>query len=90
MAGFISRMSYVADETTDGTAGHQSTHAHGLARSTGGGITPSAVMVVPKAAANDSDNGGAAVSVVSFDSTNVVVKSTGTSVKFDILAVSEM
>lgn len=84
-------VSVVTGQTTSATAGTRSTHAHGLkshksAASAQEALTPTWVQVVEKAADDNTNNGAAAVSVVSFDATNVVVKSTGTSVAFDLIA----
>ena len=70
----------VISGTTSGTAGTRSNHAHGL------NYIPTLAIVVP-VGADDNSNNAAVVSLVSIDATNIVVKSSGTSIAFKVYVI---
>ncbi|MEK6650401.1 MAG: hypothetical protein AABY75_05455 [Bacteroidota bacterium] len=67
--------------TTSVTAGTRSNHAHGL----GTAITKYRVLPVALAKGDNDTNDSAEVTVVKTDATNIVVKSSGTSVPFNLI-----
>lgn len=74
----------VEDQTSHGTGGTRSEHAHGLTDWAGNAVTPD--VAIPVIRATDADGGLSATSVhvVSMDSTNVTVRASANSVNFDL------
>lgn len=74
----------IADQTTNGTGGTRSEHAHGLTDWAGNAVTPEIAIAVPQAADADGSFSAASVHIVSIDDTNVTVRASEASVDFDL------
>lgn len=75
----------IAAQTTSGTAGTRSTHAHGLTSFAGQALVPNVAIPVPTQPNADGALASApVVYVVAIDATNVTVRSNVASATFDL------
>lgn len=81
-------LTVLASQTTSGTGGTRTNHAHGLTDGAGNAITPA--FAIPVVTATDQDHATTGLSaypvaVVAIDATNVTVRCQGTSITFTLL-----